>query len=201
MKLTKEQKQTSKIKFKNRPNNSYDVGEKLVWESRSPALVAIIIAKFEQEEYVLIGKRGIGAADNQGRFNCPCGYLDWDENGYDGICREVYEETGFYIPDIEQYDNNNLINDYISDSHMKQPFYVNTDPKENRQNVSLSYGLSFVCDKELPRLTIENCEPDEVAEVKWLKLSQMKSYDFAFDHDKRIKYYLDKRNQDIHPFL
>lgn len=190
------------IKFNNRPNNSHFVktptGDRLIWESRSPVLVAVIIAEFEGNEYVLIGKRGTGAADNQGRWNVPCGYLDWDENGYDGICREVYEETGLYIPDILEDDGDDNI--CISDNHMTQPFYVNTNPSENRQNVSLSYGLYFVCDYELPKLTTENCEPNEVAEVKWMKLSQMESHDFAFNHDERIIYYLNKLNEDVLPF-
>jgi len=189
----------TKIEFKNRPNNSYKVDNKIVWESRSPALVAVIIAEFEQEEYVLIGKRGTGAPDNQGKWNVPCGYLDWDENGYDGVCREIYEETGLHIPGLLEEDGNGN-NIWISDNHMTQPFFVNTDPSENRQNVSLSYGLYFVCDYELPKLTTENCEPDEVAEVKWMKLSQLESYDFAFSHDKRIKYYLNKINQSTLPF-
>ncbi len=187
----------SNKKFNNRDNKSYRVSDdKIVWESRSPALVGVIITEFEGEEYVLIGKRGVGAADNQGRYNVPCGYLDWDETGHDGICREVYEETGLYIPDIL---NDEVPGILVSENYMDQPFYVNTDPKENRQNVSLSYGLYFVCDK-LPELSIENCEPDEVSEVKWIKLTQMESYDFAFEHDVRIQYFIDMLNKSHLPF-
>lgn len=185
------------IKFNNRPNKSYNIDGKLIWESRSPAVVAVIVSKLEGQEYVLIGKRGSGAPDNQGKWNVPCGYLDFDENGHDGICREVYEETGLYIPDIL---NGNVHDVWVSDNYMDQPFYVNTDPKENRQNVSLSYGLYFVCEEKLPELTIENCEPDEVSEVKWMKLSQMKSYDFAFNHNDRIQYFIDILNDQTIPF-
>lgn len=176
-------------KFNNTPNKFYEIDGKLIWESRSPALVAILIACFKDEEYVLIGKRGPGTPDNQGKWNVPCGYLDWDENGYDGICREVYEETGIYIPDLLEQDGNGI---WIEENYMEQPFYVNTDPKGNRQNISLSYGLWFSCDYELPKLTNKNCEPDEVSDLKWLKVSQLESYDFAFNHDERIKYFLNK---------
>jgi len=169
------------IKFNNRPNKSYKIKDKLVWESRSPALVAVIIANMPTGKYVLVGKRGPGSADNHGRWNCICGYLDWDENAYDGICREIYEESGLYIPDV-------ITDFYIVDNHMEQPFFVNTDPKENKQNISLSYGLWFNCD-ELPKLSIDNCEPGEVSEAKWLKMSDIDSYDFAFEHDKRIRSY------------
>jgi len=169
-------------------NNSYKVEDKLVWESRSPALVAVIIAKFEQKDYVLIGQRGSGAADFQGKWNVPCGYLDWDETGHDGICREVYEETGLYLPDIL---NDEITGITVIDNFMNQPFFVNTDPGENHQNVSLSYGLYFVCDK-LPELTNEHCEPNEVSDLKWMELSQIESYDFAFEHNKRIQHFIEK---------
>ncbi len=185
------------IKFNNRPNASYNVNGKEVWESRSPAIVAVIVAEFEGQEYILIGQRGPGAPDNNGKWNVPCGYLDWDENGHDGICREVYEETGLYIPDI--LNEEHPANVYVTENYMEQPFYVNTDPKENRQNVSLSYGLWFTCEK-LPELTSENCEPGEVSDLKWMKLTQMESYDFAFKHNERIQYFIDKVNSTYLPF-
>lgn len=168
-------------KFNNRPNNSHEVDGKIIWVSRSVALVGVIIAKNKNEDYVLIGKRGSGSADYQGLWNVPCGYLDWDENGHEGIYREIYEETGLYIPDI-------IENKYIIDNHMKQPFFVGTNIDENRQNVSLSYGLYFECE-ELPYLTNEHSEEDEVSEVKWIKISEINGYKFAFNHDIRIKNY------------
>jgi 8-oxo-dGTP pyrophosphatase MutT (NUDIX family) len=172
-------------KFNSTPNKSYVVDGKLIWESRSPAIVGVIIASFDAEDYVLIGKRGPGAADNQGLYNLPCGYLDYDENGHDGICREVWEETGLYLPNLHEVDGVHIFKPY-----MDQPFFVNTDPKENRQNVSLSYGLCFSCNK-LPALSIENCEPDEVSDVRWVKLKDLKLYNFAFNHDERIQYFID----------
>lgn len=168
------------IKFKNRTNKSYEVDGKTVWESRSPALVAVIMCNLNGEKYVLLGQRGEGAADYQGLWNVPCGYLDWDENGYEGICREVFEETGFYIP---EYLNFSIISDWLT-----QPFNVNTEITENRQNVALSYGFYFSA-KELPKLTTENSEHNEVAEAKWVKVSELNNYKFAFNHDIRIKHF------------
>jgi len=172
------------IKFNNRHNKSHKIDGRTIWESRSPAVVGVIIAKYYGEDYVLFGKRGKGSADYQGYWNLPCGYLDWDENGYDGICREVYEETGVYIPEI-------LENEVIIDNHLEQPFYVNTDTKENRQNVSLSYGLYFQCDK-FPKLTDENSEPDEVEDLKWVKIDDIGKYKIAFNHDDRLMMYYSK---------
>jgi len=170
-----------KEKFNSRPNKSYDVGDKTIWESRSPALVGVIVANYNDDDYVLVGERGTGAADYQGKWNVPCGYLDWDENGTNGIYREIYEETGVYIPGI-------LKNDEILNNNMEQPFHVNTNIDSNRQNVSLSYGLYFKTDK-LPNLTDKNSEPDEVGDIKWVKITDIDKYDFAFDHNERIMSY------------
>lgn len=166
------------IKFNNVPNKSYVIDGKEIWYSRSPALVAIIIAQYKDEDYVLIGKRGPGAADNVGLWNVPCGYLDWNETGYEGLRREVHEETGF---DLESPKD-------IIEKHLKQPFYVHTEPT-GRQNVSLSYGMYFKC-KKLPKLSMKYCEPGEVSEVKWLNIEKIYDYDFAFNHPERIKHYL-----------
>jgi len=170
-----------KRKFNSRPNKSYNIDNKIVWESRSPALVGVIIANYNNDDYVLIGERGKGSADYQGKWNVPCGYLDWDENGTNGVYREIYEETGVYIPSI-------LENDEILKNNMEQPFHVNTSTNSNRQNVSLSYGLYFKTDN-LPELTDENSEPDEVGDIRWVKIKDIDKYDFAFDHNDRIMSY------------
>ena len=171
-------------KFNSKPNQSYKVDGKTIWESRSPALVGVIVINYKKDDYVLIGERGKGAADYQGKWNVPCGYLDWNENGTNGIFREIYEETGVYIPNI-------LKTDEILDNHMNQPFHVNTDIESNRQNVSLSYGLYFKSDS-LPKLSDENSEPDEVGDIKWVKIIDIDKFDFAFDHDERIMMYYEQ---------
>jgi hypothetical protein len=66
---------------------------------------------------------------------------------------------------------------------------VKTDPKENRQNVVLHYGLVFV-KKEAPLLIPNNdCEPNEVADAVWASYSDilLDKYEFAFDHKKVIQ--------------
>jgi len=134
MKYMKYMKYFENVKFSNRHNKSYDVDGKTIWESRSPALVGVIIANHKNEDYVLIGLRGKGAADYQGLWNLPCGYLDWDENGTDGIYREIYEETGVYIPKI-------LKNEEILDNKMHQPFYISV--KENYDIFSVVDEFDF----------------------------------------------------------
>ena len=120
--------------------------------------------------------------DNPGKQCVICGYIDWDETGFDAIRRETYEETGIDL---------NCLNDdvvYISD----QPYFVKTDPGENRQNVTLNcvfeydFGIAghqCVTDSEKFKLkliklirelgkTVETSTPEKVfiANIDWVKL-------------------------------
>lgn len=178
-------------KFNNRPNKCYQVDGKEVWESRSVAVVGVIIAEFDEEQYVLIGKRGTGLPDYVGYWNVPCGYMDWDEDGTDALYREIFEETGFDLQSAVADDipNNEILP--LSTRYIIQPFYVNTNVDEPRQNVSLSYGAVFRC-LNLPDLTTENSEPNEVEEVRWININNIDNYKFAFNHDKRIRMFLEK---------
>jgi 8-oxo-dGTP pyrophosphatase MutT (NUDIX family) len=171
-------------KFNNVHNKSYNIDGKIVWESRSVAVVGIIILLKDLEFYALITKRGIGAAPPQGKWCNVCGYLDWEESGYSGLSREVYEESGLDIDDI-------LENKQIFKQYLDQPFFVNTDPKENRQNISLTYALVFASD-EFPKTTSEYSEPNEIEEIKWVNIKDIDKYDFAFNHNERIKMFIKK---------
>lgn len=174
--------------FNNKPNSQHVVDGKIIWNSRSSAVVGCIVAKMGFNYYVLINKRGPAAADYQGYFNLPCGYLDYDECGTEGITREVWEETGVDMDEILA--NNKILVDYFTD----QPFFVNTSITENRQNISLSYGLVFDAD-QLPKTTTKwNEVKDEVSEVKWVNINDLSKYEFCFNHDGRINYFLKKIN-------
>lgn len=149
-----------------------------LWESRSVAVNAYIFAYFNSENYVLVGQRGIGAPDYRGRWNVPSGYMDWNETGSEATNREVWEETGFDLTKIKK----------IIVSFLDQPWFVNTDPNENKQNITLRYGVYFHADT-LPDLTDENSEPNEIGDLKWLKLDDFhnnNSYKWAFTHDEKI---------------
>ena len=173
--------------FKNKPNRSFYVGGEVVWHSRSSSIVAVIIAVVKGEYFVLINKRGGGAFDYKGKWNLCCGYIDWAESGPEAFEREVWEETGVDIEEIKKV--NKILFDFTD-----QPFFVNTDPKENRQNISLSYGLVFETDT-LPETTSEYSEPNEIADIKWIKIEDIDKYDFAFNHNQRIKMFLQKIQQ------
>jgi len=160
-------------KFNNKPNKSYNTEDGIIWNARSSAVVCHIWAQVGSKYYVLVGKRGTGG-DNVGKLNIPCGYIDWNENLYQATLRELEEETGFDLTSI----------DYFDSAYLKQPWYVNTDPRENRQNIALHTFSTFNVDV-LPKLSLENMEENEVEWVKWMDsddLLKTKPEDWAFDH-------------------
>lgn len=169
--------------FQNRENNVYTVENKQIWESRSVAVVGILFALVNKKLYVLAEKRSDTIADEPGKWCLPCGYLDWNESGWDALRREVYEETSFLLDDYEEF----LVHD-----NGKNPFFVNTSPSENRQNVALSYSLVFEFhnEEEFPK-HIENHVDHEVSEIKWLPYDERHSLTWAFNHNHRINMALD----------
>ncbi len=184
--------------FNNTHNKVYQTDDGDKWHSRACAVVAHVWIKYVKldqsiEYFVLVGKRGTGG-DNIGKLNVPCGYMDWDENLTQATRRELYEETGFDIQD------------YLSASlrtSIKQPWYVKTDPDENRQNISMHTGILLELDEqnfELPTLSLDNMEDDEVEWVKWLSLDEIintKSDDWAFKHRERILKFGEYLHDDI----
>jgi hypothetical protein len=77
---------------------------------------------------------------------------------------------------------------------LEQPWHVKTEPDENRQNISLRYGVAVqMRDSVLPALSLENNEVEgEVENAMWLPVNELDQYQWAFDHDKVIKEYLVK---------
>jgi len=191
-----------KPKFNNTPNphmiHHYDNGDGVkvhqdFWISRAPAVVGIIfVFGVEGGSRVLVIKRSKNMKEEPNKYGAPSGYLDWDETGFEGMTREVYEETSMYLPDYKPFlifDNN------------KQPFFVQDDPKKDKnQNVSLTYLLAydFSSDPESFPTEVEKYFDDETAYVWWLKLTDFfnKKIEWAFNHDERIgmahKYFKEK---------
>ena len=170
--------------FKNRPNELITTtdGRKL-YHSRSVAVVAAIACMNLEGDYrILIEKRGNNPGlDKKGLWCLPCGYLDWDENGTDAVKREVWEEVGLNLDDYK--------NARINGPSLEQPWFVKTEPDENRQNITLRYGMVIV-QKEWPTLIPNNdAEPDEVADAIWAKYSDilLDKYEFAFNHKTVIQ--------------
>lgn len=172
--------------FNNRENKMYvvDGGEK-IYHSRSVAVVALVVLINRYGIYILLAKRGDKAADERGKWNMPCGYLDWDETSQEAVYRELWEETGF---DVREYVNNtNARFLYNSD----QPYLVTTKPTANRQNVSLYHAIIIENTAvNQPTVHVNNADEGEVSEVQWVPLNTIGSFLFeneiAFNHKTQI---------------
>ena len=176
-------------KFKSRENDhivyqfeSPSTGVKVkqeFWNSRSTAVVAFIFVYFNDKLHVLITKRSDTMMDSPGLYCVPSGYLNWDENGHNAMMRELYEETGLYLPDYD---------DAILFDNDRQPFYVNTNPSEVRQNVSLLYitVLNIEHDRTIKINEIMNDETTEVRFMSWDEF-EVNNLEWAFNHDRRIR--------------
>lgn len=171
--------------FKNRPNELITTtdGRKL-YHSRSVAVVLTLVCYEISSDTINIAveKRGDAPGlDKQGLWCLPCGYLDWDEDGADAVRREAWEEIGIDMRELEKK--------HINGPTLDAPWFVKSKPDENRQNVTLRYGLIFASSK-LPVLIPNNdCDhPNEVADAKWIRKSDvlLNTYQFAFNHDKVI---------------
>ncbi len=170
--------------FKNRANEEVELKDgRQIWISRAPAVVGVILGIVNDNIYVLTEKRS-DIMDEPNKWAVVSGYLDWEENGIEGIIRETYEETSFYIPDHKH--------ELIFDND-EQPFYVHTDPKTDAlQNVSLSYIFIYEF-KELP-IEVESFKDKEIDQVKWMEISEIlkDNKDWAFSHDRRIEFAVEK---------
>lgn len=167
--------------FGNTPNEEVKLQDgRTVWLSRSMAVVGIVFAEVDGVPHLLIAQRGSGAADNHGKWNIPCGYLDYDETLKQAAAREIYEETGVYLNIAEQFQGSMI--------------FTNDDPrKDARQNVSFWYKFmlnkKFKTVSDLPLPNTDNSEMNEVGGVKWVPFckDELDKYEFAFNHRERLE--------------
>lgn len=144
---------------------------KTLWYSRSVAVTSFVYGKNNEGVWhVLANKRGNGTPDFQGYWNAPCGYLDFNETGEQAVIRETFEETGLDF-------KNNVF----------RMCGVSTSPHNNRQNVSIRYCLFLDKSIEsLSKFSRKFMEEDEVDDIKWIPLEEIKNYEWAFGHNAYI---------------
>lgn len=186
------------MKFNNRPNEQITTTDgRDLWYGRSCAVVAEICLfnTVDKKWYVLLGKRGSGTPDFQGYWGLPCGYLDWDETLTQAVVREVWEECGLALPELPAQDAficspNNCINSAMTDgvdNIAETPWHISDRPLSTKQNISLHYAIVFAWGSAtLPSLSAENCEPNEVDDLKWSPLSEAMNMTLSFSHESHI---------------
>jgi ADP-ribose pyrophosphatase YjhB (NUDIX family) len=178
------------MKFNNKENERIILpDERIIWLSRSSAVVVTIWCIVDIP-YLLLGKRGCGCPDEVGKWNLPCGYLDWNETLKEAAEREVYEETGLNISVIQE-DTTCLLRTYLH-----QPWQVisTINTINPRQTISNHHALVYKA-TELAELSTAYCEPDEVADLKWVTQVELDHYDYAFDHLTMIRAFLEKEKK------
>jgi ADP-ribose pyrophosphatase YjhB (NUDIX family) len=143
------------------------IGDNEYWISRSVSVEGFIFT-LDNGIRVLANKRGKGCPNNVGKWNCPCGYLDYDETLKKACCREIKEETNLTV-------SPSLLNFFTIDS----------TPKGKSQNISVSYW-SYRPGYAGQTITGEAAEPDEVDDVEWISLDELDKYDWAFEHNYTI---------------
>ena len=142
------------------------------WYSRSMASSIFVFCKDNKGRWcVLASERGEEALDYQGYWNCPCGYLDFDETTAQCARRECFEETGVEL------DINSL----------KFVGYEDDPVTANRQNVTFRF-VSIAYDKKTSDFTFskKNNEGKEVGNISWIPIEELGNYKWAFGHEKRI---------------
>lgn len=152
----------------NRKNFSINYEGKEYWISRSVAVLGLVyVITPNRTIYILANKRGIGAPNYQGYWNLPCGYIEYDETCKEACIREIHEETGVTV-------------------HSMHFWTVSDDLEDDKQNVTLRY---FCCLDSLLEVSKDNLsgEKNEVEEVRWIKLSDINKYNWAFNHEQIIK--------------
>lgn len=164
--------------FKNRPNTLYKCDDKNIWDSRSAATATVIVAFHKKQIYVLCVKRSEYVEDEPNKWCLPGGYLDWDETAWQCCIREIYEETGLYIPHY----SDNIIFD-----NEKEPFFIDTNPNKPKQAVVMFYYLILDFEyKSIPNLKEYN---SEIRDIKWIPIYDINNgeYKWAFEHNLIIE--------------
>lgn len=142
------------------------------WYSRSLAAALFVFCNDENGNLcVLASERGKEAADFQGKWNCTCGYLDWNETLAGAAIRELKEEVGVNL----------------STNDIKF-FKLNDDPVDsNHQNVTARF-CAFLDGKKTSdfKFSKEGNEGEEVGAIEWVKIADIHTKEWAFNHDKII---------------
>lgn len=139
-------------------------------KKRPGAGFGIMILKSEK---VLLGKRhddpvkASSLLHGEGTWTMPGGKLHFQEGLKEAAAREVLEETGIKIKNLEVI---SVSNDVVYDNHFVTIGFLCTDFEDEPQVM----------------------EPDEITEWKWFDLDNLPSPIFS-PSEKIIKNYLDKK--------
>lgn len=170
-----------KPKFKNKPNKFIETDDLgTVYLPRSSAVaVHVGIKNIESgnKRYVVL-TRGEDMS-HAGEFCCPCGYVDWNETRLNAAIRELYEETGLYVPYANMYE--------VS--------YIDDNPKKFRENITTHYELRLELTTQGVKNLLDTVEKHanmvadegELTEIRLVNLLDEDASCYAFNHLSDLK--------------
>ena len=179
--------------FHNRPNPRIQTQDgRTLHHARANAVVAEICLYDTQTQRwsILLMQRGLQDAEFAGYWALPAGYLDWDETLYQAMQREVYEETGLWLPAVLQ-----CASAVIADP---QPWRINDAPTDQKQNLAFHYAVLFAWSSvDYPVLSVQSEDPRETLNAKWVDIKQAAEMNLAFVHQQHIRQLLVQHSEDF----
>lgn len=131
-----------------------------------PAVAGIIEKVIDGDIYILIQERHKKDAPNErGMMEIPAGKVREFENVFDCLRREINEETGLEVVEING-ENDSII--YKSNNYK----VISYTPFANTQNISGSYPImvqTFICQVKGNLLP----ESDESRNIRWIELKNL----------------------------
>jgi len=170
------------MKFNNKENEPVaTVDNKVVWQSRSVAVCALIIT---EDVKCLVAQRS-DKVDHPNKWALPCGYIDWNESIHQALIRELWEELGLN-----------------SEGWYCQLYHVNDAPDSDpRQNITFHFIVvaPYTSNelKDMIKLCDESIQFDFIDREDIFK-GDFGNKKFAFNHDERLKKTIDLREKLVH---
>jgi ADP-ribose pyrophosphatase YjhB (NUDIX family) len=145
---------------------------KTYWIARNNVVVCFVFTVINDKWHILANKRGSSSGECVNMWNVPCGYVDFDETFEQAAIREVYEETGVKI-NYARFINFNDV------------------PDNDKQDIGFRY-YSIIPTAQMLELSSDSesrgGEKDEVRDVKWIPISEINNYQWAFNHLELIRF-------------
>ena len=155
-------------------NFQFEKDGKTFWYSRAVVCVTgLFLTDDYGHKWVLANKRGTATQNEQGKWNLPVGFLDFNETCRQCAAREIFEETGVKVPE-------NILHLYN----------VNSNPDDGNQDIGMRYtGILNGTPKDYP-VNLEHMEKNEATAAKWIPIEEVDSYEWAWNHRELIKLFL-----------
>lgn len=153
------------------------VDGKEYWISRSVAVAVSIYTFIDGKLCILANKRGSGLPgqnfSNPGKWNVISGFIDYDETLKEACIREVHEETGVDINNVEL-----------------KLMLIDDSPERSGQVILFRYIGFYYNPENKITLTNKYSEPKEVDDVKFIPIDELDNYNWTSEnHKEKIKEY------------